>query len=80
MECKEIFAKLSEYLDRELPDNLCEEMDAHIHDCPPCVEFVRSLEKTVEMCKQITANEGPSPLPDEVMGQLRQQFEKLKRA
>jgi len=80
MECKEIFAKLSEYLDRELPDNLCEEMDAHIQDCPPCVEFVKSLEKTVDLCRKMTAGTGPAPLPDAVMGQLREQFEKLKRA
>ena len=46
-ECKEVFARLSEYLDQELPGDLCERIDRHISGCPPCVEFVDSLKKSV---------------------------------
>jgi anti-sigma factor RsiW len=62
VECQQIFALLSEYLDRELPADLCETIDAHIAGCPPCVEFVKSLEKTVAYCRG-SASGAASPRP-----------------
>ncbi len=63
LNCREIFALLSEYLDAELPPATCEEISQHIAACPPCVEFVESLKKSISFChgQQLTAP--PSPLP-----------------
>ena len=36
-DCKEIFARLSEYLDAELPPDACADIEAHIAGCAPCV-------------------------------------------
>ena len=72
LECQQIFAMLSEYLDRELPPDLCETIDTHIAGCPPCVEFVKSLEKTVAYCRG--AGPGPTlprPLSAEKLEELR---------
>ncbi|MBL8176465.1 MAG: zf-HC2 domain-containing protein [Bryobacterales bacterium] len=72
LECKQIFAMLSEYLDRELPADLCDTIDAHIASCPPCVEFVKSLEKTVAYCRGAGATaEGPRPLDAGRLEELR---------
>jgi anti-sigma factor RsiW len=77
LECKQIFAMLSEYLDRELPADLCETIDAHIAGCPPCVEFVKSLEKTVAYCRGAgTASDGPRPLSSDKLEELRQAYER----
>jgi anti-sigma factor RsiW len=62
-ECKEIFALLSQYLDRELPDDVCQHLESHISDCPPCVEFVESLKKSVELCRSCKSMDTPAPLP-----------------
>lgn len=48
--CKEVFALLSDYLDLELPPENCDEIKRHLANCPPCVEFVESLRKTVGLC------------------------------
>jgi anti-sigma factor RsiW len=69
-ECREIFALLSEYLDRELPEEICREIDAHIAGCPPCVAFVESLRKTVELCRQAKSLAAPDPLPEPARRQL----------
>ena len=37
----------SAYLDAELPPGDCAEIEKHIAGCPPCVEFVESLRKSV---------------------------------
>lgn len=76
MECKEIFAALSEYIDGELPPGLCEQIESHIGDCPPCIEFVESLRKTLALTRSM-APAAPAPdLPAEAVERLRQIYQK----
>lgn len=75
MDCKEIFALLSEYLDAELPPELCDRLTTHIQGCDPCVEFVESLRKTVELCRQYKPEVLPRPLAEQVRSDLRQAYE-----
>jgi anti-sigma factor (TIGR02949 family) len=74
--CRDLFAALSEYLDAELPARDCAAIEAHIADCPPCIEFVDSLKKTVRLCKDC----GPAPelpaLSDEVRGRLLEAYKR----
>jgi len=57
--CKEMFADLSNYLDDELDDSLCEELEKHMKGCQPCVAFLNSLEKSIQQCRH-----EPGQLPD----------------
>jgi len=75
-ECKEIFSLLSQYLDEDLPDDVCHEIDAHISDCPPCVKFVESLKKSVDLCKDCKELDTPGPLPAEARDQLYSAYQK----
>ena len=38
-DCKKDFEKLSEYLDGELDDDACREIERHFRDCPECREL-----------------------------------------
>lgn len=58
--CKEMFAELSNYLDDELDDSLCAELEKHMDGCEPCKAFLSSLEKSIEQC-QIAPHELPDP-------------------
>ncbi len=66
--CKEMFAELSSYLDDELDDSLCEELEKHMDGCEPCKTFLTSLEKSVQQCRT-SPNETPDP---RVAARLRQ--------
>jgi anti-sigma factor (TIGR02949 family) len=79
-ECKEVFALLSQYIDGELPDDLCQRMAAHIDGCPPCVEFLESLEKTARLCRQMKAEGEPAPLPAEVRHGLKKAYERFSNS
>ena len=46
-QCREIFQRLSEYMDGELNPDLCDRLEGHLDDCPPCVAFLESLRRTV---------------------------------
>ena len=48
--CKEIFALLSEYLDMELTPDSCLELESHLEGCPPCIDFLESLRKSINLC------------------------------
>ena len=45
--CKAMFAELSNYLDEQLDDSLCEELEKHLGGCDPCQAFLAGLEATV---------------------------------
>jgi RNA polymerase sigma-70 factor, ECF subfamily len=53
--CKEMFAELSNYLDDQLDDSMCEELQKHIGGCEPCKVFLASLEATIQACKKAPA-------------------------
>jgi len=58
--CKDMFAELSNYLDDELDDSLCEELEKHMDGCEPCKAFLSSLEKSIRQCRT-APNESPDP-------------------
>lgn len=49
--CKQLFAELSDYLDDELDDSLCAELEKHLRGCAPCQAFLSTLEKSIEQCR-----------------------------
>lgn len=68
--CKAMFAELSNYLDEQLDDSLCEELEKHMTGCQPCKAFLASLEATIEKCRT-----GPTDrLDQERAGELRQKL------
>ena len=78
-ECRELFALLSEYLDGELPADSCEHIRAHIAGCPPCVEFVNSLRRSVELLHGHRSAATPPPLPEQLRNALRAAYRRTIR-
>ena len=60
-ECRELFARLSDYLDGEVPAEIRAEIEGHLGACPPCEAFLESLRRTVGLVRDL-----PTPgLPEE---------------
>jgi anti-sigma factor RsiW len=78
-DCTEVFARLSEYLDGDLANASCEEIERHIAGCAPCVQFVQSLRKSIQLTRGFDAGIEPGPLPDDVKENLRKAFEAAAR-
>ncbi len=53
VECKRLFAGLSEYIDKRVDDLSCKRLEKHLADCPPCVAFVNDLTRAVERCRSL---------------------------
>ncbi len=65
-----MFAELSNYLDEELDDSLCAELEKHMEDCQPCIAFLASLKESIQICRL-----APKESPDRrVAARLRQEL------
>ncbi len=58
--CKAMFAELSNYLDEQLDDSMCAELEKHMDGCEPCKAFLSSLENTILALKE-SGTESPDP-------------------
>ena len=66
MTCRELFERLSEFVDGELSQEICEEIRRHMEGCDPCVAFAKTLKTTAEMCRRLPSR----PIPPEVAADL----------
>jgi RNA polymerase sigma-70 factor (ECF subfamily) len=76
-DCARIFAMLSEYLDRELPEGSCGEMEEHLRDCPECIQFVDSLKRSVDLCHRYGVEQLHEPVSSEALARLRSAYDKM---
>jgi predicted anti-sigma-YlaC factor YlaD len=71
MDCREILEGLSEYIDEELAEKTCREIEMHLKDCYNCRVVVNTLRKTVTMYREV-----PTP---EIPGDVRTRLHKVIR-
>jgi anti-sigma factor RsiW len=65
-ECLGLFERLSEYMDGELPADLCSRFDDHFRGCPRCVRFVEQMRQAVRLVEAM-----PCPgMPDRLKRSL----------
>jgi anti-sigma factor RsiW len=50
--CLGILRELSDFIDDELPGDICLQIRRHLGDCPHCEEFMASLRQTVSLCRR----------------------------
>ena len=72
-DCEDIFARLSEYVDDELAEEIRTRIDGHMEDCEPCVAFLESLRRTV---RWVQAEPTP-PLADDVREEVCRAYRRM---
>ncbi|UCD40711.1 MAG: zf-HC2 domain-containing protein [Chloroflexota bacterium] len=66
-ECRQLLNSLSDYVDGDLQQELCDEIELHMKDCENCRIVVDTLSKTVSLY-QTSAD--PATVPDDVRERL----------
>jgi anti-sigma factor RsiW len=66
--CRTRLAQLNDYLDGELPAELCAELEAHLADCPDCRVVLDTLGRTVQIIRGLDL--APPVLPAHVEARL----------
>lgn len=70
--CEHLLGSLSAYLDGELEEQLCAELERHLEGCENCQVVVDTLRRTVSLYK-VTSSE--TTMPDEVRQRLYHRLE-----
>ena len=70
--CKALLGSLSEYIDGELPSDLCREIEKHLEGCDNCRVVLNTTKRTIDLV-QIPVKE--ESVPDDVRERL---FKRLK--
>jgi RNA polymerase sigma-70 factor (ECF subfamily) len=78
--CKAIFAELSNYLDQQLDDSFCEELEQHLDNCDPCKVFLATLEATIEQCRKSPAECATGQKTIKLRQQLAQSYKRAAEA
>jgi len=73
--CKAMFAELSNYLDEQLDDSLCDELEKHLDGCGPCQAFLASLEATINDCRLLPSQAPNRATASKLRKELLQQYE-----
>lgn len=81
--CKSMFAELSNYLDEQLDDSMCAELEKHMDGCEPCKAFLSSLENTILALRQ-SATDSPDPqktrkLREHILASYKNAIPKISR-
>jgi anti-sigma factor RsiW len=66
-QCRALFEKLSEYIDRELDQVTCETIEKHMAQCKPCQTCLSTLKRTVALCREME----PASVPELMSQRLR---------
>ena len=64
--CLEMFEKLSEYIDGELDQVTCDEIQRHAEDCVACFSCLETLKRTVALCKNVKEQPIPPNFSDKL--------------
>jgi anti-sigma factor RsiW len=65
--CRQLFEKLSEYIDEELDEMTCKEFEMHLRECIKCSVCHETLKRTVDLCRNMHSHPVPSTLSDKIM-------------
>lgn len=69
--CRELLGSLSDYVDGELEETLCREIEAHMAECENCRIVVDTLRKTISLYRILPSE----PLPAAVEQRLFKRLE-----
>jgi anti-sigma factor RsiW len=79
MTCREVLDFVMAYLDGELPLEVRAEFDRHLAACPPCIDYLQSYRRTLELARQSlpsSAEEAVPPIPDDLVRAILQSRKK----
>jgi len=71
--CREMFGKLSEYIDNELDELTCRDIERHARECIRCSTCLETLKRTIAFCK----DSNRKPVPEMFTRKLQELIESL---
>ncbi len=67
--CKECIDLLYDYLEGNLNTETAASLKEHFQDCPPCISFLKTYQKTTSICRESLAE---IEIPEAVQSKLKE--------
>ena len=77
--CREVMARLSEFIDRELGPGMMRKIRDHLEVCAACRRFMESLKRTSRMLRLDPSLPMPEDAARELMDALREESGRAQR-
>lgn len=78
--CLQRLARLSAYLDRELPPAVRDQIRRHMSRCNDCRVVLRTLRKTIALCRQAPAADPPRATVKRVLTVVKREIARCRPA
>jgi len=73
--CNQFLDELSEFLDEDVNDDVRQELQTHLTQCPNCWVMVDTTKKTIQIYKGLEAEPLPNGLKSRLMGALQNRMQ-----
>lgn len=74
--CKELVDLLADYLEGQLDPEVARDLDQHLADCPPCLNFLKTYRATARLIREVACEEIPPQLGERIERFLRERLKK----
>nr|MBN2277982.1 zf-HC2 domain-containing protein [candidate division Zixibacteria bacterium] len=74
--CKKHIQHICDYIDGEIDESLCFELEQHLKECKDCRIMVDTLRQTVILCREGRKKPLPRELEERLSDAIRQRWEK----
>jgi anti-sigma factor RsiW len=69
--CRELFDRLSDYIDGDMGDAERRTFEAHLSECLGCLSCLQSLQRTIALCKHTARRSAPAFLSERLCNLMR---------
>jgi anti-sigma factor RsiW len=80
MRCRDLLDAISDYVDGELDESLCADIEEHLKGCNPCRVEVDTVKRTVTLFKDHLPYEIPLAVQDRLHRVLRERWRKKRNS
>ncbi len=71
VDCTGLVELLGEYVDDQLPDDVKAAVESHMHQCAPCMAFIRQYKFAPQAVREHLLNKVPIDLENRLLSFLR---------
>jgi len=73
--CDQYIQNISDYIDGELAESVCEDIEDHLKGCKNCRIMVDTMKQTVVLCREGKQEQLPKHIEDKLNSALKKRWE-----
>lgn len=78
--CRKLLGDMCDYVDGELPEELCKDLERHLEHCPNCRVMLDSLTKTIRIYREGVEEPLPEHLKTSLQAALAKRWAKKHKS